>query len=838
MKIFVEVAVNLPHVSDPFHYHLSPGMEDVVEAGSLVIVPFGRQRVQGIVLRFIDSPEVMETRPVEEVLDEKPALTSVQIELAHWLAEETLSPLGACISLMLPPGLSRRSDTLVSLNVEKQVDENSLSPLEKRLIGLMQNRGDLRGRQISAALRHVEWRGALRKLAREGVVSTRPILPPARVRPKMVRKIVLLADPDRFDDKDHQLSRVEWVHQRRLKLLRFLAQRSIPMEPGILYAQTGANYGDLKALEKMALVRTITEHEMRDPLEGLSFVPTEAPELTQDQAHVWDRIGSGLAEAWSAKPIAPFLLHGVTGSGKTEIYLKAVKEALTEGKSAIVLVPEISLTPQTINRFSSRFPGKIGVIHSQLSEGERYDTWHRVRMGEIRVIIGPRSALFLPMENLGLIVVDECHHESYDQGDMQPYYRGVPTAVACARLSGAGIILGSATPRLTQYYQAVNGHWTYLELPKRILAHQETIRHHAQRLGVELPMKVGEGKTADLSLPGVSVVDMRQELRTGNRSIFSNELRGAIESVLHANQQAILFLNRRGTSTYVFCRDCGYVVRCPRDDKPLTYHRSQDGLICHTCGYTRKVPKKCPVCGGKHIRQLGTGTEKVEELVHECFPTARTLRWDAETSRKKGSHERILSQFSSHQADILIGTQMLAKGLDLPLVTLVGVVLAEVSLTLPDFRAAERTFQVLTQVAGRAGRSPLGGQVILQTYMPDHYAIKTAAHHDFKGFYKHEIAHRRELRYPPFWRLVRLEYRHHKQDAAEAAARGLAEQVKLWIAQDDSRTEMIGPVPCFFSRLYGRYRWQIILRGKDPRKLLRHRRLSDWIIDVDPSSIL
>ncbi len=504
----------------------------------------------------------------------------------------------------------------------------------------------------------------------------------------MVRKIILMAAPARLDDLEQPLSKVGRVHERRLKLLRFLAQRAIPMEPGTLYAQTGANYGDLKALEKMELVKATTEQAYRDPLEGLSFVPTDALELTKDQERVWGQIGSGLAEAWSGKHVSPFLLHGVTGSGKTEIYLKAVKTALTEGKTAIILVPEISLTPQTINRFSSRFPGKVGVVHSQLSEGERYDTWRRVRNGEICVIIGPRSALFLPMDNLGLIVADECHHESYDQQDIQPYYRGIPTAAACARLSGAGVILGSATPRLTQYYQALHGTWTYLELPKRILAHQETIRHHAQRLGVELPVKAGEGKTADLSLPGVSVVDMRQELRTGNRSIFSNQLQDVIEFVLHTNQQAILFLNRRGTATYVFCRDCGYVVRCPRDDKPLTYHRSQDGLICHTCGYTRQVPKKCPVCGGKHIRQLGTGTEKVEEIVHEYFPSARTLRWDAETSRKKGAHERILSQFSDHQADILIGTQMLAKGLDLPLVTLVGVILAEVGLTLPDFRGS------------------------------------------------------------------------------------------------------------------------------------------------------
>jgi len=838
MQTFVEVAINLPQISDCFHYHLPSDLAGSVEPGSLVIVPFGSKRVQGVVLRFIDSPEVAKTRPVELVVDEKPALTSTQMGLVRWLAKETLSPLGTCISLMLPPGLSQRTDTLISLDSTHVIDEGCLTPLGKRLIGLLKKRGDLRGRQIDAAIRHVEWRGTLRKLAREGIVSTRAILPPPRVRPKMVRKVILMVDPANIDRLEKPLSRVQRVHERRLRMLRFLAQHSDPIEPTKIYAQTGANYSDINALEKDELINVIKAQVWRDPLEDFSFVPTEPPELTQDQNRIWKRIASGLEKAWTGKATWPFLLHGVTGSGKTEIYLKAVKTALAEGKRAIVLVPEISLTPQTINRFSSRFPGKIGVVHSQLSEGERYDTWRRVREGEIQVIIGPRSALFLPMENLGLIVIDECHHESYDQQESQPYYRGVSTAVACARLSGAGIILGSATPRLTQYYQAVNGLWTYLDLPKRILAHQETILHFAQRLGINLPMRVGEGKTADLSLPAVSVVDMRQELSAGNRSIFSGELQDAIESVLESDQQAILFLNRRGTATYVFCRDCGYVVKCPRDDKPLTYHRSQNGLICHTCGYKRKVPKTCPVCGGSHIRQLGTGTEKVEQLVHERFPSARTLRWDAETSRKKGDHERILSQFSHHQADVLIGTQMLAKGLDLPLVTLVGVILAEVGLNLPDFRATERTFQVLTQVAGRAGRSPLGGHVVLQTYMPDHYVIKAASQHDYKGFYERELAFRSELRYPPFRRLVRLEYRHKDQGAAEAAANTLAEQIKAWIAQESPRTEIIGPAPCFFSRLYGRHRWQIILRGMDPKQLLHHRRLTDWIIEVDPSSLL
>jgi primosomal protein N' (replication factor Y) (superfamily II helicase) len=838
MHAYVEVAINLPQISDTYHYHLPPDLAGSVLPGSLVIVPFGNQRAQGVVLRYIDDPEVAKTRPVEDLVEGLPVLTQLQLALAQWLADETLAPLGTCINLMLPPGLSQRTDTLVRLNTDLEIDLAEYSPLEKRIIQLLQARGDLRGRQIDAAIRHVEWRGVVRALARKGILRTRAILPEPRVSPKTVRKVALVGDPASMDRLEVPLSRVEKVHERRLRVLQVLAKESGLVETGWIYAQTGANNSDLKALEKAGWVEFINAQVWRDPLEDMSFVPAEAPELTQDQERAWEKIHAGLVHAQKGRVHPPFLLHGVTGSGKTELYLRAVGEALAGGKGAIIMVPEISLTPQTIQRFSSRFPGKVGVIHSQLSEGERYDTWRRVRKGELQVIVGPRSALFVPLENIGLIVVDECHQESYDQQDTLPYYRGVAAAVACARLAGGTIILGSATPQVTQFYQAVNGNWAYIELPKRILAHREAIARHASRLGIDLPVKLGEGHTADLGLPQVAIVDMRTELKAGNRSIFSREMQTAIEQVLAANQQAILFLNRRGTATYVFCRECGYVVMCPQDDKPLTYHRTMDRLLCHTCGYQRQVPKRCPQCGGAQIRQLGTGTEKVEHMVRERFPGARTLRWDAETTRKKGAHERILTQFTHHAADILIGTQMLAKGLDLPLVTLVGVVLAEVGLNLPDYRAAERTFQVLTQVAGRAGRSPLGGRVVLQTYVPDHYAIQTAAQHDYETFFAQEMNYRRQLRYPPFSQLVRLEYRHHDPQVAEEAAVTLAGHLQAWIADEGRAVDLIGPVPCFFTRMYGRYRWQIILRGRDPAELLRDRQPPDWVIEVDPPSLL
>jgi primosomal protein N' (replication factor Y) len=838
MQTYVEVAINLPQISDRFHYHLPPELMGSVQPGSLVILPFGGQRVQGVVIKFIETPEVADTRPVEEVLDEKPALTPELIALAEWMAHETLSSLGACVDLMLPPGLSQRTDTLVQLNDDVEIESLSLSPLEKRIVGLLKKRGKLRGRQLDVSLRHVEWRGSLRKLAREGIVRTRSILPEPRVHPKRVRKVGLVVDPGRLASLDQPLSRVQDVHDRRMQVLKMLAEEPGLVEPSLIYAQTGAKNYDLKFLEEAGLIRIVLVQVWRDPLEDASFVLSKPPELTRDQKSVWEPIRSGLQEPHKENPLNPFLVHGVTGSGKTEIYLRAVEKALALGKRAIVLVPEISLTPQTVKRFLSRFPDQVGVVHSQLSEGERYDTWRRARNGDLSVIIGPRSALFMPLENLGLIVVDECHHESYDQSDRSPYYRGVKTAVALARLSGALILLGSATPQVTQYYQAVNGNWTYLELPKRILAHREAIAKHAKRLGVEFPRHPGEGSTEDLGLPEVAIVDMRQELRNGNRSIFSRDLQTALEDVLDADQQAILFLNRLGSATYIFCRDCGHVIKCPRDDKPLTYHQSRGGLVCHTCGYPRKVPKTCPACGSTHIKQLGTGTEKVEKLINQRFPGVRTLRWDTETTRRKGAHERILTDFTNHKADILIGTQMLAKGLDLPLVTLVGVILAEVGLNLPDYHATERTFQVLTQVAGRAGRSPLGGRVILQTYQPENYAIRTAAHHDFSGFYTKEMIYRRDLGYPPFKRLVRLEYRHYESQKAQNAALELADYIKTWIAQENRRIEIIGPAPCFFQRLFGRYRWQIVLRGDHPAELLRDRQLPDWRVEVDPSSLL
>ena len=481
-------------------------------------------------------------------------------------------------------------------------------------------------------------------------------------------------------------------------------------------------------------------------------------------------------------------------------------------------------------------------MHSRLSPGERYDTWRRARLGMLKVIIGPRSALFSPLPGVGLIVADECHDGSYSQ-DEPPFYHAISAAREYAHLCGAVCLLGSATPSIVQRHQAESGVGKRLVLPQRI-------------------PHPGQGNTGDKEggLPPVSVIDMREELSQDNRGIFSRSLQEKLAGVLSRGEQAILFLNRRGLATYIFCRTCGAVLKCPRCDTPLTQHLStvaeggemsnqagESTLTCHRCAYERHMPTRCPTCDSQHIRAYGLGSEKVEAEVKHLFPSARLLRWDWETTRQKDAHEIILGHFSSHRADVLIGTQMLAKGLDLPLVTLVGIVLADMGLNLPDPFATERAFNLLTQVSGRAGRSSLGGEVILQTFQPEHYAIQYAARQDVDGFYLREKDERKRLGYPPFNRLVRLEYRHFEARKAEMEARRLAEVLNREIqAQQRVQTDLVGPAPCFFSRAAGLYRWQIVVRGPDPESLVRALKQAeaaqsiwkDWRVEVEPVTLL
>ena len=810
---FARVAVHVPTISGLFDYSIPPELEGRIGAGHLVTVPFGSQTVQGVVFELLADPSVPETRSILSLLDPLPALSAAQIALAQWLAEETLSPLSACIGLMLPAGLGQQADVQYSPAPHNpQQNSPKPSPIQSRLLALLHDKGSLRGRQIDRHFKNVEWRLAARSLLRSGALQSQSILPAPSVRPKFVRTAQLSVPPEVAREALPGLGKTPETLRRRQAALECLIHEPDAMNVAWVYAGSGCTLADLQELAERGLVVLRETEIWRDPLMKIDTTPVEEPTLTADQQNAWDAIEPSFRDAGQV-PVDPFLLHGVTGSGKTEIYIRAARLAIRQGKQAIILVPEIALTPQTVRRFLARFPGQVGLVHSQLSEGERYDTWRRARLGQIKIIIGPRSALFTPLVNVGFIAVDECHDASYYQSE-SPFFSAVSAAMAYARLSGAVCVLGSATPPIVLRHQAEEAHSIrLLELPERV----------ERRL-----------------LPPVQVVDMRQELVSGNRGIFSRALVEALGDVLERDEQAILFLNRRGTATYVFCRECGYVAKCPRCDTPLTLHVGTASLLtCHRCGYQRQMPEICPNCHGSQIRSYGLGSEKVEAEVQALFPSARTLRWDWETTRRKNAHEIILGHFSAHRANVLVGTQMLAKGLDLPLVTLVGIVLADLGLALPDPYATERTFDLLTQVAGRAGRSSRGGRVVMQTYQPDHYVIQAASHHDYAAFYNRELDERRALAYPPFSRLVRLETRDVNPSKAESQARSLAARLEAWIAREDRReTSLMGPVPCFMNRIAGMTRWQIILRGPDPVSLLRAKDLSGWRVEVDPVSLL
>jgi primosomal protein N' (replication factor Y) len=829
MTTFVQVVVNVPAVSGIFDYAVPDSLLGKVGIGQLVLAPFGKQTVQGVVFRFMDQPSVAEVKEIMELVDATPVMTQTQIALAEAMAESTFSSLASIVGLFLPVGLSQEADTLYDIresNLEQQRSSIEASSIASRIVKLIQDRGALRGRQLDSHFSKVDWRKVATSLVKKGILESKSVLPPARVRSKFIKTAQLAVAPEILETQIDNLGKTESTQTRRKKAMQFLRQVKDAVNVSWVYAESGSNLADLQELEERGLLRLFETEIFRDPLEktGLPverYTGKEEIELTAEQNSALQEITRAIS---SLDDRQPFLLQGVTGSGKTEIYLRATEEVIRRGKQAIILVPEIALTPQTVYRFLSRFPGQVGLVHSKLSEGERYDTWRRARAGSLKVIIGARSALFSPLPNIGLIVADECHDSSYYQAD-PPFYHAVSTAQIYARLAGAVCVLGSATPTVAQRYQAEEG------------AGERRLRR------LELPRRIFES-----GLPPVQVVDMRDELKAGQRGIFSRFLLKELESTLERGEQAILFLNRRGTATYIFCRDCGHVLRCPNCDTPLTLHIedsaiARERLLCHHCGYERGKPRTCPSCAGRQIREYGLGSERVESEVQSIFSKARTLRWDWETTREKHSHDMILNHFAAHRADVLIGTQMLAKGLDLPLVTLVGIVLADVGLYLPDPFAGERVFQVLTQVAGRAGRSERGGKVVLQTFDPANQVIQSAARHDVDGFHQFELEQRRRLAYPPYSRLVRLEYRHRDASSARTEAQKLAGKLGELLNNGYwKEITVIGPVPSFFAKLGGYYRWQIILRGPDPISLIRedtlHRSLTDWRVEVDPISLL
>ncbi len=871
-----------------FHYAVPPHLQAEVAIGQLVVVPFGASERQGVIVSFSDTAPVSEVREILSISDPKPVLSFPQIELARWLSRTYLSPLPLTVGLMLPPGLTRQAQVVLTLGT-RPPEGVRLGEEERLVLDMIERRGSLPFSAIRQSLGEKAAVSLVRRMTKKGYIVKRYQLGGSRVRPKLERLVRLTADesviqarrlhvgrPSKQADilclllesgaaaleadsvmarigckegplnalrergliqvepqvrlaVDTQKAAAEVIRlrksERHLAVLNLLLDEPEPVWVGWVYAQTGADLKILQSLEQNGLIQLEEEESLRNPLAGRVFDQRPGPELTGDQQRALEAICRSLDERSGGR----FLLHGITGSGKTEVYIRALEAVLGAGRGGIILVPEIALTPQMIERFASRFPGQVAVQHSALSPGERYDQWRQIRARKFPIVVGTRSALFAPVPNLGLIVVDEEHDASYKQ-DIRPRYHAREAAAKLAELTGATLVLGSATPDVITYTQARRGYYTLLELPQRIITPHDAQQRHTTD---SVP------RTAS-NLPSVTIVDMREELKSGNRSIFCRALAAAIEEALQKDEQVILFLNRRGTATFVLCRDCGVVVNCPQCDVPLTYHAYSQSLQCHHCNRRLATPTRCPACGSSRIKYFGIGAEKVAALTAEAFPQARILRWDRDATQAKGAHEAIMTRFVRHEADILVGTQMVTKGLDLPLVTVVGVISADTALYLPDFRTGERTFQLLTQVAGRAGRSDLGGQVYIQTYSPLHYAIQSASRQDYAAFYQQEMAFRRQHGYPPYNRLIRLVYSHQNQDRCRQQAEKLHRELERRIAEMGLvGVSLIGPAPCFLGRVKGKYRWHIVIRARDPQALLLDIHLSpEWEIDVDPLHLL
>lgn len=780
--------------------------------GAYVLVPLAGGSATGYVIGLTDQPPEgdFHIREIEEVLDDSARLSPEHIDLGRWIATEYCADLAPCLQAMIPAGAQEE----VVVAYEACVSSAAPAGGQASLFGAEEIEAEpspllalLRGSNTPLTLRELESllgrkprEGEIATLLRSGQVRVRHVLAPARSSRKtlLALEAVTGADP-------------ESLPKRAFAQREILAELLRRREP-LPLLDLERRRATARQLVERGLARVTSIAVLRRPPSYAVGVHPSTIEQTPEQRAAVEAIKGAIDRRRGESA----LLYGITGSGKTEVYLSAIHHALEVGGRAIVLVPEIALTPQTVGRFQARFGDRVAVLHSALGRGERLDEWTRARDGDADIVIGARSAVFAPVDDLRLIVIDEEHEASYKQNST-PRYHARETALARARQTGAAVVLGSATPSLESFCAAQQGRHVLLPLPDRVAG--------------------GE-------LPPVEVVDMRTQPYVRRTALVSEPLEEALRETLSRGQQAILLLNRRGWSPFILCRECGEVIRCPQCDVSLTYHQREDLLRCHHCGHERATPRSCPTCRSQHLRPMGTGTERAEQEVRELLPQARVQRMDRDTTREKGAHGRILGRFERGDTDILIGTQMIAKGLDFPRVTLVGVLMADTGLHFPDFRAPEQTFCLLTQVSGRAGRGGLGGRVIVQTFSADHYAIEHAARHDYAGFYDHEIELRRRHSYPPFSRLANVLATHEDAFLAERAAEAFAAAAQRTQPEGGRQS---GANPAALARLRGLYRFHVELFA--PESSLVEWCHSAWrdtpeefrralSVDVDPLSLL
>jgi primosomal protein N' (replication factor Y) len=770
---FAQVALPLP-VDHPFTYSVPEALLHRAAIGMRALVPVGRRLETGYIVGLADECEIEKVRDLSALPDDTPALSDEIIRLCTWIADYYCCSLGEVLPCAVPSGINQR--TRKHYRLAPALPDGRYTERQREVVALLHARGPLAETDLAEALGKEDLAPALAALERRGAVLSEAVAQRATVSASSEAWAVLIEAAAAPIAEQVALQR----RAPKQAAVYFDLLRNDPEQPAAaLCARHGATTAALKALEEKGLIRREAREVYRTPMFHADAAAREKLPLNSEQQAAHDAIAAAL----DAGKFQTFLMHGITGSGKTEVYLQVIERALTLGKSAIVLVPEISLTPQTVGRFLARFQTDIAVLHSGLGQGERYDEWRRAQRGEVRIVVGARSAVFAPLKDLGILIVDEEHDSSYKQSEV-PRYHARDAAIMRAQMCGAACILGSATPSIESYYNSEAGKSLRLDLKRR---------------------------ATRSALPTVKLVDMRVEMReSGGEVVLARELEEALAARLAEREQVILLLNRRGHTPYLLCPACSTCAVCTECHVTMTYHARGQYLSCHYCNARRLVPQACDDCGFSPLTYLGQGTQKLEDYLLRAFPNARIERMDRDTTSSKHGHAKILQRFAKREIDILAGTQMIAKGHDYPGVTLVGVLNADAGLALPDFRAAENVFQLLTQVAGRAGRGDLPGEVLIQTCRPTHFAIQAAKNHDYAAFYAREIADRQRSGYPPFRRMVQFTIESEDANEAERAAMRLNGQAREAIETLSLRgIELLGPAPATIHRVKNKYRWNL-----------------------------
>ncbi len=760
----VSVDTGLMSLDKVFDYKIPDELKSTIKIGHSVSVPFGKTKKSGIVVGFTEEESEYRLKNIIKITNEKPVIGEKEIKLATYMQKRYVASFHECLKLMCPPGTFSKEDIVLRINEEADKD-NLHSVNQERVLAFLEEEGKEAtletlkatfGDNVTTVVKALCDKGILAK----EVVSVKGV---GELKRKYVR---LIKSEEEFS------AILSGRASSQIKTAKLLLNG--PKSLKELCENDFCSSAVVKALCDKKIAEVYEESERRNPFSEKNVEKSSDLAPTKEQEAALSMLGEALEEGKSET----FLLHGVTGSGKTEVFMQVIGRVLEQGKSAIVLVPEISLTPQMTDRFLGRFGDKIAILHSVLSHGERLDEWNRIKSGEAKVVVGARSAIFAPLSDIGIIIVDEEHENTY-KSEQSPRYDAREIAKERCKEHGAPLVLASATPDIKSYYKAMTGEYKLIKMTKRY---------------------------NEVKLPDVKIADMRKELSEGNRSMLSSALREEIEKNLEAGEQTVLFLNRRGFSTFVSCRDCGYVVSCPECSIALTYHRSEESLNCHYCGYKTEVVKTCPECKGNRIRYFGAGTQKLEDEIKKNFPGASTIRMDVDTTTRKGSHERILKSFSEDKIDILLGTQMVSKGLDFPNISLVGVMAADMSLNIDDYRASERTFDLITQVCGRAGRGNKAGRAVIQTYSPENDVINMAKAQNYEAFYENEIAFREMFSYPPFSDIVSFVFSSESNELSEKASKE-SEKLAEELLKDFKYTKY-GSMPAPVSRIKGRFRWR------------------------------